>query len=1187
MAENFGTLGSAFVDLVARTDRLESQLESTKKSTSGLMSTVKDLAGAFGLVLSAAAVVSVFRELVGASLEFQQSLSNVNTLLAGTDTNIGTLQQGLLSLSGNLGSSKELADSLYESLSAGVEPARAIDFVTTATKLARSELFQAGDSAKLLATVMNAYGREVTNASHVSDVFVRTINVGIVRGNELAHALGNVIPTAAQAGISIEEVSAAVAVMTRTGIDADTATTSLNRAILSFIAPSKEAKKVAAEHGIELSATRLKQLGLRDAINEVVKATKGDLEAQAQMFGDIRGFRAALALTGAQANDFADILGKMKTSVGDTDEAFRRQQDNISTQWTNAWNNAQRIVDRFAATSSGPLLAALKSLNVALENGSPALTGVAFAFSALAIAMVGVPVVSFTISIAGMVAEMYALETALALAAGTTGAFSIALGTAQKTLALMAASPLAAAAALGILAYQLGEVWQLQKDISKAEEEAAGNRSRLAVATERLAKQLQTAGVDVTRKAGESLEAYNTRLIQLKQTVLATGKVFTEFAPPVEKAHKDIGAAVKKLSEEQQKLIDKFEKALKPADDLNKEFAKLAVAHVTNKQLVAAYGDEIIKAVEQQKAHGLAVSGDAARLYDWAIAAREVAHQADVAAAARRKLHQAFVENVAEPIPMPNTGEWQKALEKIAAGGGELPLRKKPVLPVVIPEISTGPLTKLAETEYEARQNAEALANEIRALSAIQMSDADIVLRLGSELDTAESNAKKFGFSLDSNVADLIKHKASTKQSSEEAKKWRDVWSNAMGRVVSDFSTGVADMIFNGKKFSTSFKSIFKDLASSIVKMLVTDAFTKVAHGLSNLLIGTKGKSGLLGNLGGSLGGLFGGLGGLFGGTAGAGGAAAGAGAGGAGGLASIGALATNPITIAAAAAVASAFAIHHFVGQGRRAANEWVQGTQNPFGENLSSIVDAFDNAKKAGSLTLDDAQKSRDALTELWKATKASAADYAGQGKTEKKVIDQFMAQMTELFGPELSKIFGGFDTTIADLQAKAAAAKKTEEAAATPGTEPGATTPAAAATVGASSDFGTAVAEFKDAVGRFAGLGGGLRVAAGIPQTGLAGSASEIFLEAVDRFKSIMAVVTPGAGRAPGSPIVLQLTVNNQFKMENGQMTAIEIRDTIIPEITDVLETGIRGVREKWAEIIRSSMQGIISTAPVPAG
>jgi hypothetical protein len=93
-------------------------------------------------------------------------------------------------------------------------------------------------------------------------------------------------------------------------------------------------------------------------------------------------------------------------------------------------------------------------------------------------------------------------------------------------------------------------------------------------------------------------------------------------------------------------------------------------------------------------------------------------------------------------------------------------------------------------------------------------------------------------------------------ETNRQAEAWRNAWSTAMGNVVSGFARGVADMIFEGKSFADSMVGIMKELGKTIVEILVTDAFTKVAHKLTGLLGEIPGLGGILGGGASAAGGI-------------------------------------------------------------------------------------------------------------------------------------------------------------------------------------------------------------------------------------------------------------------------------------------------------------------------------------------
>ncbi len=256
-------------------------------------------------------------------------------------------------------------------------------------------------------------------------------------------------------------------------------------------------------------------------------------------------------------------------------------------------------------------------------------------------------------------------------------------------------------------------------------------------------------------------------------------------------------------------------------------------------------------------------------------------------------------------------------------------------------------------------------------------------------------------------IRDRAKEEAKgTDAAKKAAESYQRMWEQATANVTSSFVKGLSDVIFHAKNFMSAMKDIAMQTAEAMFQAFATGLLSPLTAALSGL-----GKT-----LSGVLMGGIGGGGGAAGAATGAGGAAAG-GAG--GGLGAIGAFATNPITIAVAGAIAAGFAINHFVGQGRKSANEFVQSVENPFGKNLSALVDSFDSMKKAGTLTEDAAKNARDAVSKLWDEFLKANTDFAKQGGTEAKVAGQSLAHFAEIFGPNLQKIFQSMDDTIASLQ------------------------------------------------------------------------------------------------------------------------------------------------------------------------
>lgn len=369
MSANIGLVSRDLGGLVGSWNTLEKNTASASGTMTSSFDKVKTMAASVGIAFGALEAFQLFRQSVSDALDFQDAMANVNSILGDSQISSKQLGSDLLELSGALGSSKELADAMYEAIGAGIPAAESVGFVTEATKLAKATLADTGETTKLLAITMNAYGLKLSEVTHITDVFQETVASGIIRGEELAHELGTVIPTAALLGVSIEEVSAAIATMTKTGISASESTTALNQALLSFIKPSREAKGIAADLGIELDANAVRSKGFAAALADLKEKVAGNDEALIALFGSVRGGRAALSLTGEQAGFFTSTLEKMETQVGNNTAAFEKQSLTINSQLTRAWNDLQRVMDGFVNEQGGAVASLLKFLNDEIEKG--------------------------------------------------------------------------------------------------------------------------------------------------------------------------------------------------------------------------------------------------------------------------------------------------------------------------------------------------------------------------------------------------------------------------------------------------------------------------------------------------------------------------------------------------------------------------------------------------------------------------------------------------------------------------------------------------------------------------------------------------------------------------------------------------------------------------------------------------
>ena len=323
-------IGDAAIRFLGDTTRLDRTVEGIgqkakragQKGAAGLkpmsasLSNIKKLALGVGGVFVAWQVFRVLRDATKAALAFGKEMANVATLL-NTQTPKGIkqlqiLKQQILALRPELGSARDLTKGLYQALSAGVAPAQAVRLVGEAALFAKAALTDTLTAVDVMTTVMNAYGLSAEDAASVSSTLFKTIELGKITGEELASSLSRVIATAAQLNIDLPELNAGIATMTKTGVPAAEAMTSMAAILRTFT--SVEATKRFDELGISQAKIRdiIAKDGLNAALQELDKRLKGNTAAMAALFRESEAQKGIFILLGKGADEYKRALGVLK-----------------------------------------------------------------------------------------------------------------------------------------------------------------------------------------------------------------------------------------------------------------------------------------------------------------------------------------------------------------------------------------------------------------------------------------------------------------------------------------------------------------------------------------------------------------------------------------------------------------------------------------------------------------------------------------------------------------------------------------------------------------------------------------------------------------------------------------------------------------------------------------------------------
>lgn len=225
-----------------------------------------------GLALGAIAVGGASVKMAG---DFQDSVDQLQTGAGESAANLGLVSKGMLDLAGKVGESAQtLSGGMYLVESAGYHGAEGLNVLKAAAegaKLGNADMKTVADG---LTTALTDYHLSASQAADVTSKLVTTVASGKTTMGDLSASLSSVLPSAAAAGIGLDQVLGAMSTMTGQGISAQQASQNLASTIASLQNPSSVASKAMAQMGLNSTevAAQLGKKGLTGTLEEMTQA---------------------------------------------------------------------------------------------------------------------------------------------------------------------------------------------------------------------------------------------------------------------------------------------------------------------------------------------------------------------------------------------------------------------------------------------------------------------------------------------------------------------------------------------------------------------------------------------------------------------------------------------------------------------------------------------------------------------------------------------------------------------------------------------------------------------------------------------------------------------------------------------------------------------------------------------------
>lgn len=331
-----------------------------KKTLVGSFS-IESLALGGAAALGVGQLIDVFGRGISASqkfaTEFEYAVARVRSI-AGKDFSEFQITKDLERIAKQVPQDLiTLSNGLFNLITNGIRNVSdATKVLEIAAKTATASGTQADVISRGITKTINAFNFSIDQAQRISDNFFKTVDYGSLTMESYVNAIGDVAPEAAMAGVSLEQLSASMAFLSKT-LTADEAATALRSLLLQIQAPGPKAQALAKSLGIDLSKAGLEAAGSLSAfVKQIEQATNGSAKLLFGISGNRRAFRALARMAGETSDTYQTlaneqitlnkISGRSLEAFGEMEKTYQVQSKLLKDSLAVAFKDVGEFVNR-------------------------------------------------------------------------------------------------------------------------------------------------------------------------------------------------------------------------------------------------------------------------------------------------------------------------------------------------------------------------------------------------------------------------------------------------------------------------------------------------------------------------------------------------------------------------------------------------------------------------------------------------------------------------------------------------------------------------------------------------------------------------------------------------------------------------------------------------------------------------
>ncbi len=262
--------------------------------------------------------------------DFEAQMSRVQAIAGATKDELEQLTNQAIDLGASTSfSASEVAAGMENLASAGFTTNEIMEAMPGLLNLAASSGAELATASEIAASAIRGFGLEANQSAHVADVFAEAAARTNAQTEDMGNAMKYIAPVANTMGLKIEEVAAAIGIMSDAGIKGEQAGTTLRGALTRLTKPTDKMVKVMENLGISFYDNEGKMKSLTEMISMLQNATANLTDEQEQnalttLFGT-ESLSGMVALINRGSGDLAD----MTKSFEDCDGAAQDMADTM------------------------------------------------------------------------------------------------------------------------------------------------------------------------------------------------------------------------------------------------------------------------------------------------------------------------------------------------------------------------------------------------------------------------------------------------------------------------------------------------------------------------------------------------------------------------------------------------------------------------------------------------------------------------------------------------------------------------------------------------------------------------------------------------------------------------------------------------------------------------------------------